>query len=134
MAMLTSPARLSRVTKRYGDIVALDGIDLDVRAGETVALLGPNGADKTTVVRTMLGLIEPTSGAVSIFGESPRRARRRPRRRDAAGVERAADGDRPRTHRTLLVILRAPATRRDDDRSRGARPAHESTLCGALRR
>jgi len=75
MAMLTNPARLSRVTKHYGDIVALDGIDLDVRAGETVAVLGPNGAGKTTVVRTMLGLIEPTSGRVSIFGESPRGAR-----------------------------------------------------------
>jgi len=73
--MQTIPARLSRATKRYGDVVALDDVDLEVGPGETVAVLGPNGAGKTTAIRVMLGLAEPTSGAATIFGESPRAAR-----------------------------------------------------------
>jgi len=64
--MQTIPARLSRATKRYGDIVALDGVDLEVGAGETVAVLGPNGAGKTTTLKVVLGLMRPTSGSVEL--------------------------------------------------------------------
>jgi ABC-2 type transport system ATP-binding protein len=49
-------------------VVALDGLDLEVRRGEIVGLMGPNGAGKTTLVKILCGLLEPTGGAVSIFG------------------------------------------------------------------
>jgi ABC-2 type transport system ATP-binding protein len=65
--------------KRYGQTEALKGVDLTVRAGEVVALLGPNGAGKTTSINLMLGLRQPTSGQVRLFGLAPtdRRARSR---------------------------------------------------------
>ena len=62
---------LSGVVKRYADVVALDGIDLDVHRGEIVAFLGPNGAGKTTSISLMLGLRRPTEGSVRVFGMSP---------------------------------------------------------------
>ena len=64
-------ASLSGVEKRYGKIVALNGLDLDVRAGELLALLGPNGAGKSTAIALMLGLQRPDKGEVMLFGRSP---------------------------------------------------------------
>ncbi|MGY1688791.1 ATP-binding cassette domain-containing protein [Geodermatophilus sp. SYSU D01105] len=58
------------LTVRYGDAVAVDGLDLQVRAGETVALLGPNGAGKSTIVNAVLGLV-PSSGTVRVLGRAP---------------------------------------------------------------
>ncbi|MBX6386310.1 MAG: ATP-binding cassette domain-containing protein, partial [Microbispora sp.] len=60
----------TKVTKRYGDVLAVDGIDLEVPAGATVALLGPNGAGKSTSINMLLGLLRPTSGEIRVFGES----------------------------------------------------------------
>src|SRR5580765_7449103 len=57
----------SRLGRGRG-VLALDGIDLDVRPGEIFGLLGPNGAGKTTTVKILLGLTRPTSGEASIFG------------------------------------------------------------------
>lgn len=65
-------AALTGVTKRYGGTAALDGLNLDLRAGEVVALLGANGAGKSTAVRLMLGLTGATEGAVRVFGCDPR--------------------------------------------------------------
>jgi ABC-2 type transport system ATP-binding protein len=62
------------VTRRYGETVALDGLDLRIAAGETVALLGPNGAGKSTAIGLMLGLIDPTAGSVEVLGRTPRDA------------------------------------------------------------
>jgi len=56
------------LSKRFGDVLAVDGLDLEVRAGEVFGLLGPNGAGKSTTIRLLLGLIRPSSGRVSIFG------------------------------------------------------------------
>ncbi|MHC4480443.1 MAG: ABC transporter ATP-binding protein, partial [Planctomycetota bacterium] len=53
-------------------VKALDGLDFQVRRGEVFGLLGPNGSGKTTTVRIVLGLLFPTSGAVQLFGKSPR--------------------------------------------------------------
>jgi ABC-type branched-subunit amino acid transport system ATPase component len=53
-------ARLRGVKKRYGQTVALDGLDLEVRAGELLAVLGPNGAGKTTAIGLLLGCSGPT--------------------------------------------------------------------------
>lgn len=57
------------LSKRYGELLALDGLDLEVRRGEVVGLLGPNGAGKTTTVNLVLGVLSPTSGRVLLFGQ-----------------------------------------------------------------
>ena len=57
------------LAKRYGDVRAVDGLDLTVRPGEIYGLLGRNGAGKTTTIRMLLGLIRPTAGEVRLFGE-----------------------------------------------------------------
>ena len=67
----TYVSQLERVTKQYGDVIALDDVTLRVKRGEVLALLGPNGAGKTTAVNLMLGLLRPDQGAVSLFGTSP---------------------------------------------------------------
>ena len=61
------------LTKRYGETVAVDGLDLQVRRGEVFGLLGPNGAGKTTTILMMLGLTEPTSGTARVDGMIPTR-------------------------------------------------------------
>jgi ABC-type multidrug transport system ATPase subunit len=65
------------LTKRFGQVLAVDDVDLDVRAGDVYGFLGANGSGKTTTVRMILGLVLPTSGAVELFGEPMPRARRR---------------------------------------------------------
>jgi len=64
------------VVCHFGRITAVSGVDLEVRAGEVVGLLGANGAGKTTLIRLLLGLLHPTSGAVRLFGRAPSRAGR----------------------------------------------------------
>jgi ABC-type multidrug transport system ATPase subunit len=59
------------LSKRYGDTVAVDGLELRVRRGEVYGFLGPNGAGKTTTLRMLLGLVRPTSGTATIFGVPP---------------------------------------------------------------
>ncbi len=60
--------RAENLTKHYGRVVGLEGLDLEVRAGEVLGYLGPNGAGKTTTIRLLLGLIRPTAGSARIFG------------------------------------------------------------------
>ncbi len=55
---------------KYGDVTAVDGIDLEVREGECFGLLGPNGAGKTTTVEILEGLLVPTAGEVRVLGQS----------------------------------------------------------------
>src|SRR3982751_4580275 len=56
------------LVKRYGDLVAVDRVDLTVPAGDVYGLLGPNGAGKTTFMRMLFGLIRPDAGSVELFG------------------------------------------------------------------
>lgn len=59
---------LAGVTKRFGGVAAVDGIDLVVRAGERVGLLGPNGAGKTTTLLMLLGVVAPDEGSIDVAG------------------------------------------------------------------
>jgi ABC-2 type transport system ATP-binding protein len=63
-----------QVSKAYGEVRAVDGLTLTLRPGETVALLGPNGAGKSTSLDLLLGLKQPDSGSVRLFGTTPREA------------------------------------------------------------
>ena len=65
------PIAARGLVKRYGEIVAVDAVDLTVEPGDVFGYLGPNGAGKTTSLRMMLGLIRPTEGSVELFGRDP---------------------------------------------------------------
>src|ERR1035441_3717816 len=57
------------LTKRFGDVVAVDNLSFEVAQGSITGFLGPNGAGKTTTLRMLLGLIEPTAGSSTIAGK-----------------------------------------------------------------
>ena len=63
-------------TRRFGELLAVDSVDLTVAAGEVVGLIGANGSGKTTLIRMLLGLLAPTSGHIRLFGELPSRRTR----------------------------------------------------------
>jgi len=65
--------RIEKLHKRYGRLVAVDHIDLEVSAGEVFGFLGPNGAGKTTTMKIMVGLARPTSGRVLVAGHDVHR-------------------------------------------------------------
>jgi ABC-2 type transport system ATP-binding protein len=65
--------RAEKLSKRYGATIAVDGIDLEVEAGEIVGILGPNGSGKTTTILMLLGLTEPTGGRAVVAGFDPLR-------------------------------------------------------------
>src|SRR5918996_4689663 len=60
--------RCDALHKRYGDVVAVDGLSLDVERGECFGLLGPNGAGKTTTIEILEGLLAPDAGEVEVLG------------------------------------------------------------------
>jgi ABC-2 type transport system ATP-binding protein len=70
-------ARARGVTRVFGAFVAVDDVDLHIRAGEVVGLLGANGAGKTTLIRMLLGLLRPSAGEATLFGRPPSRQTRR---------------------------------------------------------
>src|SRR5260370_42099971 len=63
--------RTAGLTKRFGSAVALDGLDLEGRAGEVHAFLGPNGAGKTTTIRILLGLLRKDAADAALLGGGP---------------------------------------------------------------
>jgi ABC-2 type transport system ATP-binding protein len=66
-----APVEARGLVKRYGEIVAVDRVDLTVEPGDVFGYLGPNGAGKTTSLRMLLGLIRPTGGSARLFGRDP---------------------------------------------------------------
>lgn len=69
--MSPTPLEVRGLVKRYGELLAVDRVDLTVNPGDVYGYLGPNGAGKTTSLRMMLGLIRPTQGQVRLFGRDP---------------------------------------------------------------
>jgi ABC-2 type transport system ATP-binding protein len=95
-------ASLEGVNKNYGDIRALRSVDFRVRAGEVVALLGPNGAGKTTAVKLLLGLLQPNTGKVRVFGGDPTNPENRMRTGAMLQVGRVPETLRVREHIDLF--------------------------------
>lgn len=60
---------VTKLTKKYGDKIAVNDIDFQVERGELFAYLGPNGSGKSTTIKMLTGLVEPTNGDITIFGE-----------------------------------------------------------------
>lgn len=64
---------INNLTKRFGDVIAVGGLDLRVEKGEIFGFLGPNGAGKSTTIDTLLDFIRPTSGTVTVLGHDAQR-------------------------------------------------------------
>ncbi|MBA3778102.1 MAG: ABC transporter ATP-binding protein [Chloroflexi bacterium] len=69
------------VTRKFGELTAVDDLSFTVRRGTILGLIGPSGSGKTTTIRLLTGAVEPTQGRVRVLGEEPRRFRRRTRER-----------------------------------------------------
>jgi len=108
------------LTKRYGDLRAVDDVDLDVREGDVYGFLGANGSGKTTTVRMLLGLVLPTSGQAEVLGQPMPASRRTVLPRIGALVE--GPGAYPhlsgRANLALLDATGADRTRRTLRRAR----------------
>ena len=88
---MTTPAiSAADVTKRYGDLTAVDGVSLEVHPGEIFGIIGPNGAGKTTFMECLEGLRRPTSGTIDVLGEDPSRPSTRWRERIGVQLQTAA--------------------------------------------
>ena len=119
---MTSVVRTHALTKRYGELRAVDAIDLDVREGDVYGFLGANGSGKTTTLRMLLGLVLPTSGEAEVLGEPMPAARRSVLPRIGALVE--APGAYPHlSGRTNLALLDASGPDRMGRRERDQRIA-----------
>ena len=105
-------AELSGVSKRYGNVLALDGLNLDVRRGELLAVLGPNGAGKTTAISLMLGLQQPDSGTASLFRQPPRRLEAR--RQVGVMMQEVTLAEDLRVHRAGLAEAFTKLTHKTD--------------------
>ncbi|ELZ79484.1 copper ABC transporter ATP-binding protein [Haloferax larsenii JCM 13917] len=104
---------IQSLTKRYGDICAVEDVDLTVEQGEVFGFLGPNGAGKSTTINVLLDFVRPTSGSVSIFGINPQKDPQAAR--EHLGVLPEATGfynrDTPREHLEFAIAMK----RADDD-------------------
>ena len=63
--------RCENLCKTYGRVTALDGVNLSVESGRIIGLLGPNGSGKTTLIKLLNGLLQPTSGSITVEGDAP---------------------------------------------------------------
>ena len=107
-------ASLRAVRKQYGKLLALDGIDLAIAPGQVLALLGANGAGKTTAIALLLGLVRPDAGQALLFGRSPQQLAAR--RNIGVMLQSAGIADNSKV-RELLELIRSyyPQPRSVDD-------------------
>ena len=82
--------RVVNLVKRFGNVTALTGLNLQVLPGEVYGLLGPNGAGKSTLIGSILGLVKPNGGAIEVFGQDARHNRSEVLRRTGAVIESPA--------------------------------------------
>lgn len=111
-----APAEVVHVSKRFGNVTAVDDLTFSLGAGTVTGFLGANGAGKTTTLRMLLGLVRPTAGTAVVFGH-PYRAHPEPAQRVGAVLE-AADFHPGRSGRehliTLALAARLPVARVDE--------------------
>jgi ABC-2 type transport system ATP-binding protein len=96
--------RCSNLVKRYDDVLAVDGISLEVRRGECFGLLGPNGAGKTTTVEIFEGLLDRDAGEVEILGQTWERAGRKIRERIGITLQETQFIDKLTVLETLVLF------------------------------
>src|SRR5687767_15772982 len=72
-SVLVPAVSTSRLRKTFGSLVAVESLDLEIQRGEVFGLLGPNGSGKTTTIRMLTGLMQPTSGEATVVGFDVRR-------------------------------------------------------------
>src|SRR5471032_3359118 len=108
--------QISGLTKRFGNVVAVDNLSFEVAQGSVTGFLGPNGAGKTTTLRMLLGLIEPTTGSSTINGK-PYRELVDPVRHVGAVLESTSfhPGRRARDHLRVLYTAAGLACTRADE-------------------
>jgi len=111
-----SVIRTDRLTRRFGEVVAVRSLDLDIAAGGVVGLVGPNGSGKSTLIRLLLGLIRPSSGRAQVF-DAPISHPRRYASRVGALIESPAfvPSLSARTNLRSLARLRGISNRRVDE-------------------
>lgn len=132
---MTTVISTRALTKRFGQLRAVDGIDLDVRSGDIYGFLGANGSGKTTTVRMLLGLVLPTSGQVELLGGRMPRAGRQVLPRVGALIEGPAFyGHLSGRENLFLLDASGPGGHRSDRRKRIAKVLEQVGLAGVGRR
>src|SRR5918996_4391447 len=142
---MISMIRTSGLVKRYGEIVALDGLDLEVPKGSVFGLLGPNGAGKTTAIRILTTLLEPDEGSAEVAGLDVRTEGHKVRERIGLSGQTAAVDEHLTGYENLDMVARLYHLGRERSRARarelldrfelsdaGDRPA--KTYSGGMRR
>ncbi|MER7013615.1 ATP-binding cassette domain-containing protein [Saccharopolyspora sp. NPDC000359] len=128
---MTATITASGLVKRYGDVVALNGLDLEVPTGTVLGLLGPNGAGKTTAVRILTTLLEPDEGEVSIAGVNIRTDPGRARERIGLSGQNAAVDEYLSGYENLYIVSRLYGISPADSRARARELIDEFSLTDA---
>lgn len=132
---MTTVISTRALTKRFGQLRAVDGIDLDVRSGDIYGFLGANGSGKTTTIRMLLGLVLPTSGQVELLGGRMPGAGRQVLPRVGALIEGPAFyGHLSGRENLFLLDASGPGGHRSDRRKRIAKVLEQVGLAGVGRR
>jgi ABC-type multidrug transport system ATPase subunit len=133
-AAATPAIQVSGVSKAFGEVTALAGIDLTVTAGTLAALLGPNGAGKTTLVRIIATLARPDAGRVRVFGYDVATQARQVRARIGLTGQYAGLDDALNGHDNLILIGRLAGLNRGQAASRAAELTAALDLADAIDR